>query len=94
MKMSGSIRQTEGKPCRFVARWQSPLLFALPDGTARQGPDAHHSGPGSFSSVDRPKVFGVPKSVPSQPTSALFFIPQERTSRTSGLGATRSNFHE
>ena len=45
--MSGSIRRTEPKHCRFVASWQSPPLVALPDGTVPRAPDAGQSGPGS-----------------------------------------------
>jgi len=47
MKMSGSIRRTELKRCRFIASWQSPPLFALSDGTVPRAPDAGQSGPGS-----------------------------------------------
>ena len=47
MKMSGSIRRTELKRRRFIASWQSPPLFALPDGTVSRAPDAGQSEPGS-----------------------------------------------
>jgi hypothetical protein len=91
MKMSGSIRRTERKNGRSVASRESPSLFAFEDGTARPGPGAHHSGPGSFL-AGSPKVFcTVPKSVPPQRTFTSYFIPLERKSR---LGATRSNSHE
>jgi hypothetical protein len=92
MKMSGSIRRTGVEPRRFLASRQSRPLFALPDGTVRRGPDAHHSGPGSFFPCGPPKAFcTVPKSVPSPRALPSYFIPLERKSC---LGATRSNSHE
>jgi hypothetical protein len=92
MKMSGSIRRTERKTGRSVASRKASPLFAFPQGTARRGPGAQLSGPGSFFPVGPPKVScTVPMSVPSQRTFTSYFIPLERKSR---LGATRSNFHE
>lgn len=93
MKMSGSIRPTGRKTGQSVASQESPSLFAFPIGTARPGPGAHLSGPGSFFIVGGlPKVIcTVPKSVPPQRTFTSYFIPLERKSR---LGATRSNSHE
>jgi hypothetical protein len=70
VKMPGSNRRTKRKisrslVSRSVVSRESPPLFAFPDGTARPGPDAHLSGPGSFFRVDPPKLFcTVPKSVP------------------------------
>ena len=40
MKVSGPIRRTERKTSRSVAEWHASPLFASPQGTARQGPDA------------------------------------------------------
>ena len=97
MKMSGSIRGTKRKlgrrlVLRSVASRESPPLLAFQDGTARPGPDAHHSGPGFFFAVGSPKLFcAVPKPVLPQRTFTSYFIPLERKSC---LGATRSNSHE
>jgi hypothetical protein len=92
MQISGSIRRTGVKPRRFLANRASRPLIALPDGTALGGPDAHHSGPRSFSPVRPPRTFcAVPKSVSPQRTLTSYFIPLERKSR---LGPARSNFHE
>jgi hypothetical protein len=91
MKMSGSIRRTEGKIGSSVASRKSPRLFAFQDGTALPGPGAHLSGPGLFFAVGLPKVFcTVPKPVPLPRSFTSYFIPLERRSR---WGA-RSNFHE
>jgi len=92
MKMSGSIRRTAWKTGRPVASRNASSLLALSQGTARSGPGAQLSGPGSFFPVGPPKVFcTVPKSVPSQRTFTSYFIRLERKSR---LGATRGNSYE
>ena len=83
--MSGSIRQTEWAPGRFVASRKPSSLFALPQGTARLGPGAHLPGLRVLFAGGAAKTFdAIPESVPSQ--------------RESGLGATgeipRSNSHE
>ena len=92
MKVSGSIRRTEREPGRSVANRKASPLFAFAQGTARPGPRAQYSGPGSFFIVGPPKLFcTVPKSVPSQHTFFSCFIPLERKSR---LGTTRSISNE
>jgi hypothetical protein len=92
MKMSGSIRWTERETCRFVASRQSPPLLTFQEGTARPGPDAHHSGPGLFFADGPPKAFcTVPKSVVPRSRATSYLIPLERKSR---LGTARSNFYE
>jgi hypothetical protein len=92
MKMSGSIRRTEGKIEPSVANRKSPPLFSFQDGTALPGPGAYLSGPGLFFAVGSPKVFfTVPNCVPAQRTFTSYVIPLERKSR---LGAARSNFRE
>ena len=86
MKKSGSIRRTELVLGRFAAGRESALLLAFQDGTASLGPDAHHSGPTSFSAIGPPNRFcKVPKSVP-QRAFISYLIPPERKSRS---GTTR-----
>ncbi len=46
MKMSGLIRRTGVKSCRFIVSRASDPLIASPDGTGHRGPEGHHSGPG------------------------------------------------
>ena len=90
MKMSGSIRRTEGKTGPSVVNRKSPPMFAF-HGTALPGPGAHLSGPDFFFAVGLPKVFcAVPKPVLFPHSFTSYFIPPERRSH---LGV-RSNFHE
>ncbi len=90
MNMPGSIRQKkELAPCRIVATQASRLLFALSDGTARPGPEAHHSGLGSLF-TSSPSLCTTPGSIPAQRTFSSYTIRVERNFPR----VTRSNFHE
>ncbi len=90
MNMPGSIRQKrELAPCRFVVTQASRLLFALPDGTACPGPEAHHSGLGSLF-ISSLSICTAPGSVPAQRRFSSYTIRVERNFPR----VTRSNFHE
>jgi hypothetical protein len=72
MKVSGPIRRTERKTSRTVARRNSSPRFAFPPGAAHSGPDAHHSGPGSFCRVG-PVELQRPEPAPKAAAEELVF---------------------
>ncbi len=92
MNMPGSIRQKRTELRRFHCLQAGRPLFALQDGTAHPGPEAHHSGPAIFFPSSSPETYRMaPEFVPSQRTFSSYLT---RLERKSWPGAARSNFYE
>jgi hypothetical protein len=92
MNMPGLIRRKRVQTCRFVVLPGNSPSLCLPQGTARPGPDVHHSGPGPFLVSKWSEIFSaLPNSVPKRRTLAAYLTSLERKPYP---GEARSNLHE